>query len=226
VRIDIDELRTVANWGLADTAPALEIYADKSFKTSDGLSVLAGSVERQDFRHRVVGTVVDGVATFPKIAGIYTTEDSLTNQQATYSAYIRVAGREPIPYLVRFPLAPLLGPQLSVSWTTVEIHALEPIARRSSDVYTRQQTENAIAAAIQQALASRLRSGVATLVNGEVEVTSDVVKADSRIAVNSMDENVTGVLRAPQAGIIENESFLIQSTNADDNGFVSWLILY
>ncbi len=225
MQIEIDELKTPANWGLADTAPALEIYADEPFDTNDGLSVLAGDVRLGDFRHRVVGSVADSIATFPKVVGIYTTEDSLTNQLATYSAYIRVAGREPIPYLVRFPLAPVNGPHLSVSWTTIKIHALEPIARRSSDVYTRQQTENAIQAAIQSALASRISSGVAVLEDGEAEVLSNVIKFDSRIAVTSMDESITGVVSAPKAGIVENESFLIRSTNGGDNGFVSWLIL-
>lgn len=226
MKIEIDELRTAAIWGLADLAPALEIYADEPFDTDDGLSVLAGDVAQQDFRHRVIGAVTNGVAVFPRITDIYTTEDSKTNQQATYSAFIRVAGRQPIPFLVRFPLAPLHGSQLSISWTSVKIHAIQPIARRSNDVYTRTQTENAIQAAIQAALASRLQSGVAVLENGSVEVPSNIVTADSRIVVNSMDEGISGILRAPRAGIVENESFLIQSTNDGDNGFVSWLILY
>lgn len=225
MQIDIDELKTPAIWGLTDLAPALEIYADEPFDTNDGLSVLAGDVNLGDFRHRVIGAVAGGVATFPPIVGIYTTEDSLTNQLATYSAYIRVAGRAPIPYLERFPLAPPHGNQVSVSWTSIKIHALAPIARRSSDVYTKTQTENAIQAAILSALASRLTSGVATLIDGEAEVPNSFVRLESRIVSYSMDENVTGTLRTGLADIIEHESFVIRSTEVGDNGQVAWIMV-
>ena len=221
MKLNIDPLETPANWGAADTAPALEIYADVTFDTSDSKTVLAGNVELGDFRHRVVGSVLDEVATFPPIIGIYSTEDSLTNQMATYTAYIRLQGREPIPYLERFRIPPLTRPEMtSTSWTRLRIHNQGVIPRGPGEEW-----KIFVLSAIEAAIGQQTKAGLATLVDGEVEVPNSLVTINSKIAPFSMDENVTGSLRATVADIIEHESFVIRSTNDADEGRVGWIMI-
>lgn len=222
---NIDAQETPALWGSTDTAPALEIYANEQFDTSDGKMVLPGSPELGDFRHRVVGSVVDAVATFPIVQGIYSTEDSLTNQLATYSAFIRVNGRPLIPWLERFQIPPLLQGVESWSWTRLRIHKEGVRARRDNNTYTATQTDQAIDAAILQGTGLLRDTGIATLINGEALVESEKAQTGSRIVSFSMDPNVTGVLIAPIVDIVPGESFMIRSTNPGDNGQVSWFVV-
>ena len=222
--LNIDPTETPAIWGIADLAPALEIYADQTFETSDGKTVLVGSPELGDFRHRVVAVVENEVAIFPRISGIYSTEDSLTNQRATYSAWLRVKGRDPIPWLVNFRIPPLLSGIESMSWTRLRIHNQNVIARASADAYTKQQTNDLIATALLAFVTNKMASGLATLVDGAAYVPTLQVLATSRIAAFSMDDGVTGRLRAPQTEIVDEEGFSIKSTNEGDNGAVMWLL--
>lgn len=144
MEIQIDSFSTPNIWGMSDTTPALEIYANDLFETSDQKPVLPGNPTIGDLRHRVVGMVSSGVASFPAVTGIYTTEDSPTNQRATYSAFIRVRGRELIPFLERFRL-PTLPVGNSMSWNTIRLHNSAPLARLNNDTYTRQQILDLIA---------------------------------------------------------------------------------
>lgn len=218
----IDAMQTPSIWGVSDTEPALEVYADEAFDTSDGKRVLPGSVLRGDFRHRVIGSVVDDSMLLPPVTGIYSTEDSLTNQLATYSAYVRVANREPIPWLLRFRIPPVhnIDPP-SWSWTGLGIHNRGIIGRRTNEVYTKQQTEDIFQALLRE----NQLSGIAVLIDGEVEVPHGSITFNSRIIVTSMDENVTGTPRAALQDIIEHTSFVIRSNNPGDNGVVSWLVI-
>lgn len=224
MQLDIDTTETPAQYGLTDNAPALEIYANEQFDTNDGKTVMPGDPERGDFRHRVVGSVAASVITFPKVEGIYSTEDSLTNQLATYSAYIRITGQPLIPWLERFPLPTLPQGQASWSWTRLRIHAAGVLARHSAEVYTKTQTNQAIAAALLQG-GTVAASGLANLADGAVLVPTTAVLITSKIGVFSMDEFVTGNLRAPAADIVSGVSFMIRSTNPGDNGVVSWFIV-
>nr|AUN37444.1 hypothetical protein [uncultured bacterium] len=194
MKLNIDAQETPANWGVSDLAPALEIYADQPFDTDDGKHVFAGSVEGEgDFRHRAVGAVENEIAVFPSILGVYSTEDSLTDQEATYSAYIRVKGREPIPWLLNFPLAPLAQGQTSVSWTQIRIHARQPRARRDGNVYTRTETDQAIAAFLLAFQQGKMPSDVALMVDGVAEVQTGLAQVTSRVFASSMDGGITGV---------------------------------
>ena len=224
MQLDIDATETPAQYQLTDNGPALEIYANEQFDTDDGKTVMPGDPERGDFLHRVVGSVAANVITFPKVEGIYSTEDSLTNQLATYSAYIRITGQPLIPWLERFPIPPLNQGMASWSWTRLRIHAAGVLARRSAEVYTKQQTDSAIAAALLQG-GTLAASGFATLEDGEILVPTQSVVVTSKIGTFSMDEFVTGNLRAPAADIIAGVSFMIRSTNPGDNGVVSWFIV-
>lgn len=221
MKLTIDPTSTPANYGLSDPAPALEIYANEQFETDDGKTVLSGNVMLSDFRHRVVGEIVDGEIHFPAIVGIYSTEDSLTNQIATYSAYIKVKGREPILWFDRFRVPPLTRPEMtSTSWTRLRVHNRHPIARPSTDDW-----KNFVLASIEAAVGQQTKTGVAQMVDGEVEVPHTSVTFASRIAPFSMDEGVTGSLRAAVADIIPNDSFVIRSTNPGDNGTVAWIMI-
>lgn len=217
---NIDPDETPPIYGATDTAPALEIYANEFFTTSDGKPVPAGNVMQRDFRHRVVCTVEDEVLKIPAVLGIYSTEDAIDNQQATYTAYLCIKNREPIIWLDQFSIPPLTGEMTSTSWARLRLHKAGTIARRSSEVWTKQQVQAAIDLAVGQVT----RTGVAELIGGEVEVPYSLVTADSRIGAFSLDENVSGILRVTQADIIPGESFVIRSSEADDNGIVFWIM--
>lgn len=223
--LTIDSDETPAIWGLSDIAPALEIYPNDLFTTSDGRTVPPGNVLLGDFRHRVIGTVTDGVAVFPQISGIHSTEDALDNQMATYSAYVRVAGREPIPWLEQFPIQPLQNGLLSTSWPRLRIHARATKVRRSNEVYTKQETNSAIDAALLQFRAAMMPSGVAVMIDGAAVVSTEKVHVTSAIMLTAMDAGITGVLRAPQADIGDGEGFVIRSSQEGDSGAVAWMIL-
>lgn len=206
---------------MSDLAPALEIYANEQFETDDSKTVMPGNVMLSDFRHRVVGSIIDGEMHFPAVVGIYSTEDSLDNQRATYSAYIKVKGREPILWFDRFRIPPLTRPEMtSTSWSRLRVHNRNPIARPSTDDW-----KNFVLASIEAAVGQQTKTGVATLIDGEVEVPHTSVTFASRIAAFSMDEGVTGTLRVAVADIIENDSFVIRSTNPGDNGTVAWIMI-
>lgn len=227
-KIDIDSTTTPNIWQLADQAPALEIYADEPFDNTEGQTILQGDVNMGDCCKRVVGSVASNVLSFPKIEQINTTEDSLTNQAATYSAYIKAAGREPIPWLLGFSLAPITVPGVtSVNWTSVRIHAAGVTPRRTNEVYTKQQTDAAIAAAL---LALGLGGGVITakgtvvMAAGVAVVVSNKTLIDSIILLTGQEPGVNGTLyvngRTPGVG------FTIGSTNGADGGNVGWAILF
>jgi len=223
--LSIDPDETPAIWGLSDLAPALEIYANELFVAAEGKTILPGNVELGDFRHRVVGSVTDGVALFPQVNGIYSTEDALDNQLATYSAFIRVAGRDPIPWLEDFSIQPLQNGLISTSWPRLRIHKNATRSRRSNDVYTKQQTNSAIEAALLQFRGSLMPSGVALMDGGEAWVSTEKVFVTSAIILTAMDAGITGVLRAAQEDIADSEGFMIRSSQQGDSGAVSWLIL-
>jgi hypothetical protein len=127
MQINIDTTSTPNIWQLRDQAPTLEIYADQQFDNAQGGTVLAGSVARGDCCKRVLGSVANNTLTFPTIVAIDTTEDSPTNQGATYSAYIRARGQDPIPWLLNFPLEPIVRQGVtSRSWTDIRQHAALP----------------------------------------------------------------------------------------------------
>ena len=226
MEVSIDAHRTPAIWGISDLEPALEIYPNELFDTNTGLTVLPGDPEVGDFRHRVIGSVVDGVAQFPAVTGIYSTEDSLTDQMATYSAYIRVNGRPPIPWLERFRIPVLTQGLTSWTWSRLRVHARSARVLRSDEVYTKQQTLDAINAAIAGFVAApQVLSGVALMVDGVALVETVQARVTSRICPFSMDPGITGQLRCEQADIAEDESFVIRSTNGGDTGAVGWMLL-
>jgi hypothetical protein len=225
VKLNIDPQSTPAIYALTDPAPTLEIYADEPFDTSDGKSVPAGNVQQRDFLHSVVGSIVDGELHWPQITGIYSTEDSLNNQTATYSAYMRVQGREPIPWLERFSIPPLTRPELSSwSWSFLRIYKNGVRARRDSEVWTKQQVQAAIDATILSLITAAIRTGLTAMVDGVANVIAPEVLVTSRVFAFSMDPGVTGALRIEQADIAEEEGFTIRSTNEGDNGAVVWLM--
>lgn len=225
MRLNIDPSSTPAIWGITDLAPALEIYPNQPFETSDGKTVLPGSVQLGDFRHRVIGTVEDGEAQWPSIIGIYSTEDSLTNQNATYSAFIRVKGRDPIPWLENFRIPVLTQGLVSMSWSRIRVHNGHGRPLRSNDVYTKQGTLDAINAALVGFFTAGMPSGLVTMVDGFALVENVNAHVTSRIFVSSMDPGVTGSLRCEQADVGDEESFVIRSTNQADTGTVAWLVL-
>jgi hypothetical protein len=225
VILTIDPVRTPALWGSKDLNPALEIYPNDAFDTSDGKTVLPGSLELGDFRHRVIGTVENDELNFPAITGIYSTEDSLTNQRATYSAYIRIKNRAPIPWLENFPIPVLTQGLESLSWTRIKLHAHAVKALASDQVYTKQQTEALINATLLSHIGNVLRAGQTTMENGLAIVATPHVRVSSLIFPSSLDPGVTGALRCEQADIADGEEFVIRSTNEGDNGAVSWMIL-
>ena len=212
-------------WGVSDLAPALEIYANERFDTSDGKTIIPGSVLLGDFRYRVLGSVADGIPRIPQVVGIYSTEDSLDNQLATYSAFIRISGRDPIPWLEDFPVPVLTQGRGSITWTQLRIHAAGIRALRSDQVYTKQQTNDAINAAIAGVFSGAIISGTALMADGEALVTTSQVLVTSRIFAFSQDEGVTGNLRVAQADIGEGDGFIIRSTQPTDNGAVAWQII-
>lgn len=217
---NIDPDETPPIYGGTDAAPTLEIYANEPFTTSDGKPIPAGNVMQGDFRYRVVCSVEDEVLMIPAVLGIYSTEDAIDNQQATYTAYLRIKNREPLIWLDQFSIPPLTGEMTSTSWARLRLHKAGNIARRSSEVWTKQQTQ----AAIDLAVGQTTKTGVAELIGGEVEVPHGLVTAESRIGAFSLDENVIGTPRVTQADIIPGESFAIRTNNADDNGLVFWIM--
>jgi hypothetical protein len=225
MQLDIDPTETPAIYGDSDLAPAFEIYANEQFDTDDAKTVLPGSVELSDFRYRVICNVENEVLVIPRISGIYSTEDSKTNQLATYSAYLRVKGRDPIPWLERFRIPPLRTSMESMSWSRLRIHNQGVIARAPIDAYTKQQTNDLIALALLAFSNSTITSGLAELVDGSAVIPTQQVFATSRILAFSMDAGVTGRLRAEQSEIVDEESFRIQSTSDGDNGAIMWLLL-
>lgn len=224
MKIDIDGHTTPNIYQLTDQAPTLEIYADETFDTSDGQTVLAGSVHNGDFCKRVVCSVASNVLSIPAIEDIDTTEDALTNQQATYSAYIRAAGREPIPWQLQFPLAPItVQGALSVSWATIRIHAIGVIGRRL-DADWQQHVSDLIAAAIAGiGEGVVVAKGTAVMAAGEATVTDFHVLSNSIIQLTGQDAGVRGSLfvlsRTPGVG------FTINSSDGGDQGDVGWTIL-
>lgn len=225
MKLTIDSQSTSNIWQLTDAAPVLEIYANEQFDTPDGQTVLPGNVELGDLCRRVVGAVVANVLTFPVITNFDSTEDSITNQRATYSAYIRANGREPIPWLLNFPVAPIkVAGATSVNWSSIRIHAARVIARRTNDVYTKQQTEDAITARLINFPGnSVLENGLAPMVAGQAAVSSAALPASSVIHLTSQDEGVSGT---PRVGVkTPGAGFTILSSNGADEGNVGWTII-
>jgi hypothetical protein len=226
MKLDIDATTVPSIWQLADQVPVLEIYADEPFDTSDGQTVLAGSAERGDFCKRVECAVVNNVLSIPTIEQIDSTEDSPTNQLATYSAYIRAVGQEPIPWLLNFPLAPITQPDvLTLEWTSIRIHAEGVTPRRDSDTYTKQQTDDLVDRKIAAAfgVAGILAKGRTDMLAGQAAVASDKVLESSNIQLTGQEVGVSGTLYVSDR--VPGEGFTIASQNGADEGKVGWVIL-
>ncbi len=73
---------------------------------------------------------------------------------------------------------------------------------------------------------TNLSMGTATLVAGTVTVATTAVKIGSRIFLSVNTPGGTqGFLSAPSASIINNSSFVINSTNAADTSTVNWWVI-
>lgn len=205
------------------TDAELRVYCNQAFQSNDGLFVPQGVIDGKlwYFAGDIIPT--GQVALLPALT-LTSTEDALTNQQATYSAYIyqKRTNKRLGVLLERFAVPP---EPVSTSWAQLTIHKQGVIPRTNNDTYTKQAVDALIVATIaNQQIKS---SGVAVLAVGAASSVVTVpyagLKANSRIIAFSQDPNVSGVLHAEN--FVVGVSFDIVSSVTGDEGTVFWIAL-
>lgn len=138
MRVIIDAITTPNLWQLSEGPVSGELYADVPFQGASGNAILAGNYRKRDYFIPVTASVADGVLSLGAIE-CESTEDSPTNQLATYTMVVRPPKGNPVIFLSSFGI-PVLGTgQLSFSWTTLMIHKNGVTPRRTDDTFSKQQ---------------------------------------------------------------------------------------
>lgn len=198
----------------------LRIYANASFATEDGETILQGLIgQRYTLFKEVICTVDGATLNIPQFT-LPSTEGSPTNRRATYTAILFTSqGARVRPnFMTNFAVPDSLETQ---TWTTLALHQNARNPSPSEGVIDIGQVEYMIQEAIDGLQIQQ--AGTASLVAGEASVGSSVVESDSVIITTGQAETVSGQVRA--VNIVEGESFDLLSTNLADEGNVGWILL-
>ena len=221
-QVTVASEQTPSVWRLS-AAAELRVYCNQSFQSNDGLFVPQGVVSSKLFYFTGDIIVTLNVALLPALT-LTSTEDALTNQQATYSAYVydKKTNKMQGVILERFSVPPT---PVGTNWAQLTIHKQGVIPRTSNDTYSKQAIDALIASAIANQQVKS--SGVAVLAVGAADSRVTVpyagLKANSRIIAFSQDPNVSGVLHAEN--FVVGVSFDVVSSITGDEGTIFWIAL-
>lgn len=250
----IEAINAPSIWKYGGSAFKLRIYADSSFKTSDGQFILQGHRNGSvDCYLEIDCSVTADVPLIPSFE-IDSTEDALINKNARYSAILVTQGGKKIPFLDNFAVPATDGPP-AIAWPALELHnGAVQFQREASTTLTLGQIESLISIAVGllnkasetnlgvvalsddpsdpnfpialSASSPRVAvdRGVETLVAGAATILSPLVLSTSIIICTGQDDNVSGAVRAPVSGRIDGVSFPVVSSNGLDNGVIGWVV--
>lgn len=203
---NIDGTTSPDLWHYADLAPVLELYANVDFDNSENQRILAGDPQFQNFYRALTCSVVDGQLAVPIFEDVDTTEDSPDNQLATYSAYLRINGQQPVEWLLNFRVPPsTTTPVSSIDWTTLRIHKSGILQRDPLLTYTRQEILALIETQIQIAIGTLNDAAVG--VKGRAAASYPPVLPTMPIFIGQNDPLITSVIDDPGvAGVYSIQS--------------------
>lgn len=213
------------DWPYGGATCALRLYSNLNWIDEAGIPRLAGKPETNDFYQTFPGTVAGRVVSFANGLDTPSTTKALEHS----ATIVRVTGvlfdADNTPRKIvfsRWILPHDLDPQ---TYGQLAIYN----KRRPRRLAARYLTADLIYAAIQEAIrgltsSSRLpaETGIATLVDGQLQIASVHVTGTSQIQPFSISSGVTGTLYVPIDEIVPGVSFIIHSTNPADAGDVVW----
>lgn len=249
MKVIVEAQNTPNVWQISGTAQ-LRTFANQPFDTFHGQYVPKGSANEGDLYLPVDCDTSAEQLLIPSHE-VDSTEDSITNPNATYTSVLWTPQRGIIKpeFLANYRVPATLPNQ---TWPLLRLHKAARIPLRITNTYNSEQIESLIAVALtflrtgsptqigmlalqdpavdpafpialgpNSPQAARAH-GLAQLVEGVATVITSTVLANSTIQLTGQDGNVSGTLRVESR--VDGVSFEIVSDNGTDSGFVGWVI--